>query len=106
MHGRPKGDGVTGTRYVGLGRLGSLRTTVGSVRIPDMKPPLPTRVVVVVVGGRVVVVVVGGRVVVVVVGGRGVVVVVGGRVVVVVVVGGRVLVVVVGEPAGGVTVRP
>ena len=57
VHGTPKGDGTTGTRYVGLGRLGSVRTTVGSVRIPDRKPPLPTRVVVVVVGGRVVVVV-------------------------------------------------
>src|SRR5438128_11314648 len=101
VHGTPKGDGTTGTRYVGLGRLGSVRTSVGSVRIPDRKPPLPTRVVVVVVGGRVVVVVVGGRVVVV--GGRVVVVVVGGRVVVV---GGRVVVVVVGgEPACGVAVR-
>src|SRR5437899_8480821 len=102
VHGTPKGDGTTGTRYDGLGRLGSVRTTVGSVRIPDRKPPLPTRVVVVVVGGRVVVVVVGGRVVVV--GGRVVVVVVvGGRVVVVVVVGGSAVVVVV--EAGGVTAR-
>src|SRR5881398_216317 len=129
MQGTSRGPGVTDVIYPGLGMSGSVKTTVGSVRRPDMKPPPPGRVVVVVdlvavdvvvvVGGRVVVVVVdddvvvGGRVVVVVVdddvvgGGRVVVVVVdddvvvGGRVVVVV--GGSVVVVV--EAPGGVTVR-
>src|SRR5437660_1548424 len=118
MQGTSRGPGVTDVIYPGLGMSGSVKTTVGSVRRPDMKPPPPGRVVVVVdlvavdvvvvVGGRVVVVVVdddvvvGGRVVVVVVDDD---VVVGGRVVVVVVdddvvVGGRVVVVVVG---GGVS---
>src|SRR5437762_65249 len=123
MQGTSRGPGVTDVIYPGLGMSGSVKTTVGSVRRPDMKPPPPGRVVVVVdlvavdvvvvVGGRVVVVVVddvvvvGGRVVVVVVDDD---VVVGGRVVVVVVdgdvvVGGRVVVVVVVEAPGGVTVR-
>src|SRR5207245_2037130 len=128
MQGTSRGPGVTDVIYPGLGMSGSVKTTVGSVRRPDMKPPPPGRVVVVVdlvavdvvvvVGGRVVVVVVddvvvGGRVVVVVVDDD---VVVEGRVVVVmvdddVVVGGRVVVVmggsvvVVVEAPGGVTVR-
>src|SRR5207247_7807800 len=114
MQGTSRGPGVTDVIYPGLGMSGSVKTTVGSVRRPDMKPPPPGRVVVVVdlvavdvvvvVGGRVVVVVVdddvvvGGRVVVVVVDDD---VVVGGRVVVVL--GGSVVVVV--EAPGGVTVR-
>src|SRR5437762_3683 len=115
MQGTSRGPGVTDVIYPGLGMSGSVKTTVGSVRRPDMKPPPPGRVVVVVDLVAVdVVVVVGGRVVVVVVDD---VVVVGGRVVVVVVdddvvVGGRVVVVVVDgdvvvvvEAPGGVTVR-
>src|SRR5205807_9207704 len=94
----PKGAGLTGTRYAGLGVSGSVRTAVGSVTRPDWKPSDVGEAGVVVVGGPVVVVVdvvvtVGGRVVVVV----DVVLVVGGCVVVVVdvvVVGGRVVVVV------------
>src|SRR5437762_1930277 len=115
MQGTSRGPGVTDVIYPGLGMSGSVKTTVGSVRRPDMKPPPPGRVVVVVDLVAVdVVVVVGGRVVVVVVDDD---VVVGGRVVVVVVdddvvVGGRVVVVVVDddvvvvvEAPGGVTVR-
>src|SRR5438046_2411483 len=125
MQGTSRGPGVTDVIYPGLGMSGSVKTTVGSVRRPDMKPPPPGRVVVVVdlvavdvvvvVGGRVVVVVVDDDVVVggrvgggvvdehVVVGGRGGVVVVD----VVVVVGGRVVVVVVDDVVvvgGGVVV--
>src|SRR5439155_1211174 len=84
MQGTSRAPGVTDVIYPGLGMSGSVKTTVGSVRRPDMKPPPPGRVVVVVDLVAVdVVVVVGGRVVGVL----------GGSVVVVV------------EAPGGVTVR-
>src|SRR3989475_12890103 len=48
MQGTSRGPGVTDVIYPGLGMSGSVKTTVGSVRRPDMKPPPPGRVVVVV----------------------------------------------------------
>src|SRR5207249_327437 len=93
MQGTSRGPGVTGVIYPGLGILDSVKTTVGSVRRPDMKPPPPGRVVVVVDLVMVDDVVVGG--------GRVEDVVVDDDVVG----GGRVEDVVVVEAPGGVTVR-
>src|SRR5207249_2721502 len=51
MQGTSRGPGVTDVIYPGLGMSGSVKTTVESVRRPDMKPPPPGRVVVVGGGG-------------------------------------------------------